>query len=335
MKDEGFVTNSGNGTSIILAVALRSKWARPLGTVAGWRENRLRVVLPKIWALALIACPLVAAAADPVATLTLLEGPAELVRGVTRYVLAEGVRLQSGDIIEVREKGLAQIEFPDGVALALGAGTRMLAVSIPRGKSAAGDYYVMHGALKVAGVNKSARLRFATPIFTLHPAEGVSVMIVRGEEGSVFIESGGARLAAAPETLSLRSGEFYTRKAGQKGAVAPRPSPAFVGALPKIFLDSLPSRMARHKERQVPPKQIGVVSYAEVEAWLKAPPEVRRPLVPRFEARASDPAFRSGLVANLKFHPEWDPILFPEKYEPKEAEAEAVGAAPAKSAGKK
>lgn len=287
----------------------------------------MRIVLPKIWAFALIAWPLAAAAADPVATVTLLEGPAGLVRGVTRYALAEGVRVQSGDIIEVGDKGLAEVEFPDGVAVSLGAGTRMLAVSIPIGKSAAGDYYVMGGALKVAGVDKNARLRFLTPIFTLQPLDGVSVMIVRGEEGSVFIESGGARLAAAPENLALKSGEFYTRKAGQKGAVAPRPSQAFVGALPKAFLDPLPSRMARYKERQVQPKRIDDVSYAEVEAWLKAPLAIRRPLVARFEPRASDAAFRSSLIANLKFHPEWDPILFPEKYETKEPQAGAAGAA--------
>jgi len=290
----------------------------------------LRPLLPKFWAFALLTSPLVAAAADPVATVTLLEGPAGLVRGVTRYALAEGVRVQSGDIIEVGDKGLAEIEFPDGVALALGAGTRMLAVSIPRGKSAAGDYYVMHGALKVAGVNKSARLRFLSPIFTLQPAEGVSVMIVRGEEGSVFVESGAARLAVTPETLSLKSGDFFTRKAGQKGAVAPRPSPAFIAAMPKAFFDPLPSRMARYKERQVQPKRLDDVSYAEVEAWLKAPLPIRRPLVSRFEPRASNPAFRSGLIANLRFHPEWDPILFPEKYEPKESEA--ASAAPAKPA---
>jgi hypothetical protein len=291
--------------------------------------NQLRIVLPKICALALIAWPLVTAAADPVVTVTLLEGPAGLVRGVTRYALAEGVRVQSGDIIEVSDKGLAEIEFPDGAAVALGAGTRMLAVSIPGGKSAAGDYYVMRGALKVSGVSKSARLRFLTPIFTLQPLEGVSVMIVRGEEGSVFIESGGARLVAAPATHTLKSGEFYTRKAGQKGAVVQRPSKEFMAAMPKAFFDPLPSRMARYKDREVQPKRSDDVSYAEVEAWLKAPPAIRRPLVARFESRASDPKFRASLEANLRFHPEWDPILYPEKYEPKETAADAAGAKPA------
>jgi len=305
----------------------------------------LQLVLPKSWVLALLACPLVAAAADPAATVTLLEGPAELVRGVTRYALAEGVRLQSGDIIEVRDKGLAQIEFPDGVALAMGAGTRMLAVSIARGKSAAEDYYVMQGRLKLSGVKQGARLRVVTPIFTLMPAEGIVVLAIAAGEGSVFVESGETRLVESPAKggasapLRLKGGEFFTRKAGQKGAVAPRPSPAFISVLPKIFLDSLPSRMARYKDRQVQPKRVDEVSYAEVEAWLKAPPEIRRPLVPRFQSRASDPAFRSGLIANLKFHPEWDRILFPEKYEPKEPEANAAGGtrkdpAPAKPATK-
>jgi hypothetical protein len=283
-------------------------------------------MLPPRWAFVLLACPLAAAAAEPAATLTLLEGPAGLVRGVARYALAEGVRMQSGDIIEVGAKGLAEIEFPDGAAIALGEGTRLLAVSMPRGKTAAGDYYLMQGALKVSGVSKAARLRVTTPAFTLQPVEGVTVMIVRGGEGSLFIESGGARLDTA---VNLKTGDFYTRKAGQKGAVAPRPSPAFIDAMPKAFFDPLPSRMARYKDREVQPRRIDEVSYADVEAWLKAPPAIRRPLVARFEPRADDPKFRAGLEANLRFHPEWDPILFPEKYQQKEAAGEAAGAKPA------
>jgi hypothetical protein len=261
--------------------------------------------------------------------LTLLEGSAGLVRGVARYALAEGARMQSGDIIEVGDKGLAEIEYPDGAAIALGAGTRVLAVSMPRGKSAAGDYYVMQGALKVAGVSKAARLRVLTPLFTLSPVEGVSVMIVSAGAGSVFIESGEARLAAAPATLSLKSGQFFAGKAGQKGAVAQRPSKEFIDAMPKAFFDPLPSRMARFKDRETQPKRVDEVSYGDVEAWLKAPPAIRRPLVTRFEPRASDPKFRAALEANLRYHPEWDPILYPEKYLPEEPAAEAAGAKPA------
>lgn len=279
------------------------------------------------WALALLAWPLAAAAADTAATITLLEGGAELVRGDARYVLAEGVRLQSGDIVEVGDKGLAQFEFADGAALALGPGTRMLAVSISRADSAGGDFYMMQGALKISGVKQSARLRVTTPMYTLQPTEGVDVLIVRGGEGSVFIESGQARLGGGSAAQRLKGGDFFSRKSGQKGTVAQRPSQAFIQSMPKAFLDPLPSRFARYKERQVQPRRVGEVTYREVEAWLKAPPDIRRPLATRFAARASDPAFRSAVEANLKFHPEWDPILHPEKYESKEAAAKGAGAA--------
>ena len=289
----------------------------------------MHIALRMHWAFALLACPLAAVAQEPAATLTLLEGQAVLVRGVTRYALAEGVRLQSGDIVEVGEKGLAEIEFADGAAISLGAGTRMLATSMPRGKSATADCYVMRGALKVSGVSKAAKLRITTPAFTLQPVDGTSVLIVRDGDGSVFIETGGARLTVAPTTLNLKAGDFYARKGGQKGAVAPRPSQEFMGGMPKAFFDPLPSRMARYKDREAQPKRIDEVSYADVEAWLKAPLAIRRPFLARFEPRAGDPKFRASLEANLRFHPEWDPVLYPEKYEPKEPAADPAGARPA------
>lgn len=294
-------------------------------------ENCLPVGLSRGWAFALLLCPVVAGAADPAPTLTLLEGPAGLVRGVTRYALAEGVRMQAGDIIDVSDKGLAEIEFPDGAAIAMGPGTRMLAISMPSGKSAAGDFHVMTGALKVSGVSKDARLRISTSPFTLSPAEGVCVMVVRGNEGSVFIESGAARLAVAPATYNLKSGEFFSRRDGQKGAVLQRPSKPFMDAMPKVFFDPLPSRMARYRDREVQPRRIEEVSYADVELWLKAPPAIRRPLVARFESRVSDSKFHSAVHANLQFHPEWDPIVHPKKHLPPEAAAEkAEAASPAK-----
>jgi len=293
----------------------------------------LRFVAWTRCALAFLACSLPAAAAERVATVTLLEGPAALVRGVTRYALAEGVRLRPGDIIEVSDKGLAEIEFPEGTAIALAAGTRMLSIAAARGKSAMGDYYVTRGALKLSRFKQGENTRFLTPMFTLLPGEGAAVMVMGGAEGSVFVEGGEARIieapskGASPPPLNLRSGEFYTRKADQKGAVAPRPSQSFVAGLLKVFLDPLPSRLARYKDRDVQPKRVEDVAYAEVEDWLKAPPEIRRPLIPRFRPRLSDPAFRAELVANLKFHPEWDPILFPEKYKPKEPATTGSGTA--------
>lgn len=271
----------------------------------------MQIVISKRLASALLAFPLVAVAADPVSIVTLLEGEAAIVRGATRYALAEGVRIQPGDIIEVADKGLTQIEFADGAALAMGARTRLLTLSTLSGKPAHAEYYVMQGALKLTGVKDDARFRFTTPVFTIRPAEGDVVMLVARGEGSVFVESGETRVTVGPSTVRLRGGDFYVRKDGLTGAVAARPSKAFIASLPKLFFDPLPQRMARHENRLVEPRRVEEVSYATVEAWLKAPPAVRLPLVTRFEPRASDPAFRAGLVKNLKYHPEWDPILNP------------------------
>lgn len=294
------------------------------------KGNRLRFVRLKHWALAILACPLVAAAADSAATLTLLEGSATLVRGVTRYALVEGVRFRYGDIIEVGDQGLAETEFADGAALTMGPMTRALLLSLPRGAlQARGDFYVTQGVLKVARVKKGARLRIFTPRLALQPVEGAAVLLLSGAERSVFVESGVARISGAGAALLLKAGEFYTGEVVRKSSVGSRPTPAFIRALPKMFLDPPPSRMARVRDRPAQPRKLEVVNYAEVESWLKAPRWIRRPLLARFKPRAADAAFRSALVANLRFHPEWDPILFPEKYEPKETQAQAARDTPA------
>jgi hypothetical protein len=260
----------------------------------------------------LVACPLICCAAtESVATLTLLEGEAALVRGAARYALAEGVGLHAGDIIEVAENGLVQFEYPDGAAIALGPRARLLIVSAPRGKAAQGEYYMIQGALKLTGVSAGSRFRFATPLFSVQPVEGAVVLVVSGAEGSVFAETGETRVAAGSAPLRLKTSDFCTRRSGHKASVALLPSKSFIAALPRHFLDPLPSRMALYKERQVEPRRLQEVSYAGVEAWLKAPPAIRRPLVARFEPLASDAAFRASLVANLKHHPEWKPVLYP------------------------
>jgi hypothetical protein len=281
------------------------------------------------WAWAVLACPLTLAAAEPPAVVTLLEGSATLTRGVGRHALAEGVRLQSGDILEIADKGLCEMEFAEGAALALGPGSRTLAITLPHAKPAPGDFYLVQGVAKLSRTKPATRVRVITPLLALHTAEGTSVLLVQGGEASVFVESGEVRVSApaassASAAQRLKSGDFYTVKAGQKGVLAGRPSPAFVNALPRVFLDPLPSRLARFKDRPVQPRPLHAASYAEVETWLKAPPAIRRPMLARFQSRAGDPAFRAALVENLRFHPEWDPILFPEKYLPKEPEAAAA-----------
>ena len=276
-----------------------------------------------------------AVAAETTATVTILEGEAALVRGTTRYILAEGVRLQQGDIVHTADKGLVRLEFNDGSMLDLGPGVRLLTTSAASRKSQSDpgwQHTLLSGFIKLTcGKQAKVSHRLSTPQVDLTASNAVAVVQASASDVSLFVESGEALITepvpkSGNMTVRVKGGDFYTRKNAQKGAIAPRPPQAFIGALPRGFLDTIPSRSARFKERQVAPKRAAEVSYGDIEMWLKAEREMRRFLLRRWQPRARDPEFRSALVANLKHHPEWDPILFPEKYRPKEEKSAAPAA---------
>lgn len=270
--------------------------------------------------------PLRAPAAELPAIVTLLEGPASLLRGTTRYNLVEGVRLHSGDIVELAGHGLAQIEFADGAAISLGPNSRFYAHTIASRGAKAGapsDFYLLRGWIKFTHGKSAAPLRLTTLLAGLITADATAVLNLAEHDASLFVESGEVRLAegfgkaATTAPIRVRAGQFYARKADQKGVVQPRPAATFVAAMPKPYLDNLPMRAAKYKDREVAPRRVEEVDYADMELWLKGPAEIRRSIMPRFLGKAEDPAFRQAVIANMRFHPEWDRVLFPEKYLPK------------------
>ena len=272
-----------------------------------------------------IAVATAATAAEPPAIVTLLEGQASLLRGTTRFAVAEGVHLQTGDIVELGEKGLTQIGFADGAIIGLGPRSRFYAGSLAAAtaKGAVPDFYLMQGWTKFTGGKSAGPFHYTTPLFGLIAADATVVAGLTDAEGSLFVETGEVRLAegfvkASPTSpVRVRGGEYYSRKADQKGVIQARVAPGFVAAMPKSYLDNLPARYAKFKDREVAPRRIEELTYADVEMWLKSPLEIRRPIMRRFIDKKDDPAFRQAVIANMKYHPEWDRVLFPEKYLPK------------------
>lgn len=250
--------------------------------------------------------------------LTVLDGQGLLTRGLTRYQLAEGLRVEKGDIVELGDDSFAVVELFGGAVVAAGPRARMLLVSAP-GKLGAIELFLLQGPSK-ATTRGSPALRFVTPPLAVTLGEGTAVVQSDPAATSLFMERGEAKAQesgdrGAAQSVIVRSGEFCVRKLGQKSEVTPRPPASFVSALPRPFLDDLPSRLDKFKDRDVEPKKAPDFVYADVEPWLKTSAAVRKLLVPRWRAKAKDPAFRKALVANLKDHPEWDQILFPEKYD--------------------
>ncbi len=289
------------------------------------RKRSLRLTAGNCLTLACLLFPAAAAAVESVGTVTLLEGNASLLRGPSRYTLAEGVRLEPGDILELGDKALSQIEFTDGTVIDLAPQSRFLVLAYP-GTTArvpgGGELFLLQGWMKVATSRQPRRIigRYSSPLVELSPVDATAVMQVSDSEAWVFMESGEARVAQVSSSgkvgdpIRIKGSQFFSCKQEQRGAVAPRPSQAFLAALPRSFMDTLPSRLAKFKERNVAPKRAGDFTYAEVRDWVNSVPAVRRAMVSHWQSKLGDPAFRSAIAAGLKDHPEWDRLINPEKY---------------------
>lgn len=275
--------------------------------------------------------------------LSILDGKAQLLRGAQRLELAEGVRLARQDIIETGADGrLVRIEFDDGLAISLGPDSRLLLEPTfvgERGRAA--RLYLLQGWIKLNLPQPPAGAKpatggpawLATPAFDLPSATGSVVALLAEGKVQVFVETGTVSLQERDvgkpvgSPRSLRSGEFFSRVGSGKSGLTPRPAPDFVQSLPRGFLDTLPSRAGRFQDREVVPKTQSELAYADVRHWLAAEPSLRRAGMPRWRPLTRQAAFRDALVANMAAHPEWDRVLFPEKYLPKPAAPSPQGGA--------
>ena len=281
------------------------------------------------WIAALLICASASASGQTAGILTVAEGGVELVRGTTTYIATQGVAVQNGDMLALDAKGQAQIEFDDGAILNLTRGSRALLLAAQGANGEAG-VALQSGWAKFtrAKAAKGKPYRYTVPLARLSTSGATGVLRIGADSAELFIESGAARFVELSKSGSpgagrdFKGGEFVVRRDGQALIVATRPSADFVKAMPGYFRDDLPAFLPRLRNRNVEPQREHEATYAEVETWLKASLPIRRNFVERFQHRAKDPQFRSKLIENLAAHPEWDPILFPEKYEKEREEAE-------------
>ncbi len=254
-----------------------------------------------------------AALAAPVGVVTIQAGPALLMRDNDKLACTEGVALQADDIIELPGNAqLLRMEFSDGASLLLAPGSRVLLSPKTTGDRSGARAYLLAGWAKVttpAGVN--FKLLSATA-----DLQGTNARVVIGLTPGmtqVFAENGEWQwVRAAATATKLKSGDFGTLKSGGKAVeIGGRPTPEFIKALPRAFMDALPSRYALFQGKTVPPKNLGLITYDDAQAWIDAEPTLRRAEVQRWRELAQDSAFRQSLIVDLNKHPEWEPILFP------------------------
>jgi hypothetical protein len=178
----------------------------------------------------------------------------------------------------------------------------------------------MDGSKRDAAAGPGFDMR--TPLVELPANSGVVVMRHSPSDLGLFVERGDARLGerqanGSVVVVPLKVNDFYVKRQGAHGAMSSGATRAFIAEVPRDFRDSLPPMLEKFADRLVQPPEASEFVYADVEHWLKAESPVRRSVMPRWRWKVREPAFRSALIANLSAHPEWDPILFPEKYLPK------------------
>jgi hypothetical protein len=283
------------------------------------RSDNAAMVVTRRIALCAMAAPAwpggpALAAAPPTSLLTMLDGEAVLLREATRFALAEGVALKADDLFDVpASTRLARLEQNDGVALALGPGSRALLGPRLAGARAGGRLYLLSGWLKLsapAGVTA----RVLSPLLDLSTTGGTAVLWLHPAGAELFAEGGTVTVqrSGTPDMV-LQAGEQLS--VGAAGTAPPdrsdRPGKAFLGALPKAFMDRLPPRFAHWQQQTAEPNALGPLSYADAQPWIDAEPALRRAYVARWRPLARQPEFRRQLLAGLKNHPEWGPILVP------------------------
>ncbi len=272
----------------------------------------------------LATCALASIAAQRMPLVTMLDGDATLLRDGARFALAEGVRLQAGDLLVTgAQTRLLRVEFPGGPSLAFGPDSRAMLTPHLGDDSQHAGVYLLSGWVKLAApANVAGAIR--SPVADIETTGGTLILVVHADAAQAFAESGPSRVQPrAPDAAAqpLKSGEMLTLTTdGARPVLARGAAPSFVQAMPRAFMDSLPSRTAAFPA-DVAPRRLGDMSYVDAQPWIDAEPPLRQAFAASWRRLAVDAQFRAGLVRGLKSHPEWTPILFPSSHAARAASA--------------
>jgi hypothetical protein len=247
-----------------------------------------------------------------------VEGEVRLLRSTTWYKLVPGARVEEGDILAARDRSQVQVELAAGSIVNLvGAATLYMEAppAKPQTPAPAPVLVVPSGWLKVAAKAPGVRLRTASIEIAI--VAGAAAMRTDGATLGLFIESGSVRLAgvapAGEPAQEAKPDEFWSKSASGALVRSARPPKEFVNAMPRHYLDALPSFASKFKARPTLAAE-REITYAEAEPWLAT--RDRAVFERRFAPRLRDPVFRKAVEPDVARYPTWDRRLHPEKYAP-------------------
>ena len=261
-------------------------------------------------------CLAAAAQAGPLGTVTVADGRAHVARGSMVYTPAEGVVLEEGDILELEEGALLQIELSDGSALSFSSRAQARLPAAGAGGKP-GDLLFASGWAKLHLTSAAQVPAVSSAQVRLIGQNTVYVMSAGADGTALFLESGelvpvfaGAK---AGQPAVIKGGDFVAVKPDFSVTSAKRAPPPFVAAMPKVYLDQLPVRLAKLKARGVEPRRERDAGFADLDAWVKRYPSARAALLAQFTPLLKDKEFLAQLEPAIKDYPEWEQAIRPEK----------------------
>lgn len=291
------------------------------GTVAhGVRQIRMKRCPVWLRVLAFCLSALSSTAHSRVGTITILDGQATVIHAASRFLAVEGATLEAEDIVETSSTtSLVRLEMVGGAMLDVGPASRVMIKPVWPGSGDTVLAYVLEGWVKLTQARPSSagKVVLASPWVDVTGLDRDVVAQVKGAEAGLFAESGvvhavvrGQGGKAGP--LMLGRGTFVARRSDGTVDATPRPAAAFIQAVPRAFMDTLPVRAALFSGKDIPLKSApGRLTYVDTEAWLHAEPRVRSRFLTRWRPLLQDEAYRRALTAQLALHPEWRAILYP------------------------
>jgi hypothetical protein len=265
--------------------------------------------------LLLAAAGPVAAAPEPPALVTLLEGEATVVIGARGYSPVVGARLPAGTLVETgAQTGLMRMEWPDGSVLDIGPATRVMLRPQAMTVRKAPLFYLVQGWAKQtqqaapgAQVGSAAEVPPFKGVLVTQVEDGLTMLFAEAGALAVQPRRGGATLAP----LSLKAGEAASFATNVQPQVLARPPAGWLQKVPRAFRETIPPRAALVKGPE--PTLVGrpPLTHAALQPWLVAEAGLRRELVPRLAELLADPGFRGAVSAQLATQPEWEPWLRP------------------------
>ncbi len=240
-------------------------------------------------------------------TATLLDGTIWVIRGATMLQCVEGMKLRPGASWRVR-----LLDSRSWSSVGAPSQRSDLPAGCLRAAANGGDFVLLSGWLKGETSSKGGAFRYNTTLLGAGTKDGTFVLHSSPGGAEIFVESGSGTIAemssqgSTGHAVSVRSGQFLTRKSGKNVATGPRPDAAFLESMPQAFRDTLPSRLSKFQGKKPPaPRADHEVSYAEVQPWLTIGQAWRGGFVERFKPRLKDPDFRRAVEDHLTDHPEW------------------------------